>query len=67
MGWRAYRLAAGEPASWEPLPGNEIGNEHYRIGVDPSRGGGVTSLLSTGRVASFTASPLPLLGTSVDG
>ena len=42
LGWRAYRLRAGDAgAGWEPLAGNEIANEHYRLRVDPARGGGV--------------------------
>jgi alpha-mannosidase len=46
LGWQSYRL---EPASsadgWKPLDGNEIGNSHYRLRVDPARGGGVVSLV----------------------
>jgi alpha-mannosidase len=63
LGWRGYRLsdersreepkaiAAGRDAGWQPLPGNEIRNEHYRLRADPVRGGGVASLLdlATGR------------------
>jgi alpha-mannosidase len=50
LGWRAYRLApAKEPTSWEPLAGNMIANEHYRLEVDPARGGGVSSLMHDGR------------------
>ncbi|MGH3636524.1 MAG: NEW3 domain-containing protein, partial [Mycobacterium sp.] len=50
LGWRAYRLAgAGEPAGWEPVPGSQIANEHYRLTVDPARGGGVCSLRQDGR------------------
>ena len=49
LGWRAYRLGDGDGASaWEPLTGNEIGNEHYRLRVDPARGGGVSSLIAAG-------------------
>lgn len=45
LGWRAFRLVAdGDAAGWEPLDGNGIGNEHYRLTVDPARGGGVDSL-----------------------
>jgi alpha-mannosidase len=50
LGWRGYRLVAGEQvageqeAGWQPAPGHEIGNEHYRLRVDPARGGGVSSL-----------------------
>jgi alpha-mannosidase len=46
LGWRAYRLAAADAvAGWEPLPGNQIANEHYRLAVDPLRGGAVASLV----------------------
>ncbi|WP_029116569.1 NEW3 domain-containing protein [Mycobacterium sp. URHB0044] len=48
LGWRAYRLADGEAAGWKPFDGNEIGNETYRLGVDPARGGGVVSLTTDG-------------------
>ncbi|WP_407685115.1 glycoside hydrolase family 38 N-terminal domain-containing protein [Mycobacterium sp. HUMS_1102779] len=45
LGWRAYRLLpAGAPTGWEPVPGSEIANEHYRLAVDPARGGGVAAL-----------------------
>ena len=37
LGWRAYRLVPGDAADgWEPLDGNEIANEHYRLRVDPA-------------------------------
>ncbi len=50
LGWRAYRLVAGEASTaWKPLRGNEIANEHYRLVVDPARGGGVSSLVHDGR------------------
>jgi alpha-mannosidase len=49
VGWRSFRLLAGDgSAGWKPLDGSafpEIGNEHYRLRVDPARGGGVTSLI----------------------
>jgi alpha-mannosidase len=49
-GWRAYRLVPTDHATgWQPLPGNEIGNAHYRLRVDPARGGAVASLLYDGR------------------
>ncbi|UMB68725.1 NEW3 domain-containing protein [Mycobacterium paraterrae] len=49
VGWRSYRLAAGDPdGGWKPLDGNEIANEHYRLAVDPARGGGVVSLIRDG-------------------
>ena len=50
LGWRAYRLVAADSDSgWEPLAGNEIANEHYRLAVDPDRGGGVSSLVRHGK------------------
>ncbi|OMC43437.1 NEW3 domain-containing protein [Mycobacterium sp. IS-1264] len=50
LGWRAYRLApGGEVAGWEPVPGSEIANEHYRLAVDAARGGAVSSLVQDGR------------------
>jgi len=46
LGWRAYRLQPSDAATaWEWLPGNEIANEHYRLTVDPARGGAVSSLV----------------------
>jgi alpha-mannosidase len=49
LGWQSYRLAAAHaPEGWEPLSGNEISNEHYRLRVDPVRGGGVSSLFELG-------------------
>jgi alpha-mannosidase len=49
LGWQSYRLTAGAARSgWEPLDGSafpEISNEHYRLTVDPGRGGGVSSLV----------------------
>ncbi|MBW0012602.1 NEW3 domain-containing protein [Mycobacterium sp.] len=54
LGWRAYRLRptdkpAHKPTGWEPVPGFQILNEHYRLEVDPARGGAVVSLLRGGR------------------
>ena len=50
LGWRAYRLVpTDEHNGWEPAPGSEIANEHYRLRVDPARGGGVASLAEDGR------------------
>ncbi|KWX58031.1 NEW3 domain-containing protein [Mycobacterium sp. NAZ190054] len=50
MGWRSYRLVRdGASSSWEPSDAAEIGNEHYRLGVDGARGGGVSSLIAGGR------------------
>jgi alpha-mannosidase len=49
LGWRAYRLTPGGAATaWEPLAGNEIANERYRLTVDPARGGAVSSLVDLG-------------------
>ena len=46
LGWRTYRLVpAGKPSEWEPIPNLTIANERYRLTVDPSRGGGVASLV----------------------
>ncbi|WP_406817092.1 NEW3 domain-containing protein [Mycobacterium sp. M23085] len=53
LGWRAYRLVpapdGGEPDGWTPVTGSAIANEHYRLEVDPARGGGVASLMQDGR------------------
>ncbi|MGH3558382.1 MAG: NEW3 domain-containing protein, partial [Mycobacterium sp.] len=53
LGWRAYRLVPDEtPSAWKQLAGpdvTEIANEHYRLVVDPTRGGGVSSLTHDGR------------------
>ncbi|HEY1839890.1 MAG TPA: NEW3 domain-containing protein [Mycobacterium sp.] len=50
LGWRAYRPAGGGAATgWKRLSGNGIANEHYRLTVDPSRGGGVSSLVHHGQ------------------
>ncbi|MGD1254976.1 NEW3 domain-containing protein [Mycobacterium seoulense] len=50
LGWRAYRLVPdARPTGWEPVPGSAIANEHYRLEVDPARGGGVVSLVQDGR------------------
>jgi alpha-mannosidase len=56
LGWRTYRLLASDaPTSWEPAEAAgpagpcEISNEHYRLVVDPTRGGGVSSLTHDGR------------------
>lgn len=49
LGWRTYRLVPGDAAGWVPKAGREIANEHYRLTVDPQRGGAVTSLVHQGR------------------
>lgn len=56
LGWRSYRLEeADEPAAWEAVSGNEIGNDHYRLRVDPSRGGAVESLVESASGRSLIA------------
>jgi len=43
-------LAAAESAGgWEPFDGKQIANEHYRLTADPTRGGGVSSLIEGDR------------------
>lgn len=51
LGWQVYRLVPADDAGpgWEPIPGERIANEHYRLAVDPARGGGVRSLVRDGR------------------
>ncbi|MBV8929705.1 MAG: alpha-mannosidase, partial [Mycobacteriaceae bacterium] len=50
LGWRAYHLTGGGPnTTWKPLNTNRIANEHYRLTVDPARGGGVSSLIAGDR------------------
>ena len=50
LGWRSYRLVATDDATgWQPVAGTEIANEHYRLTVDPQRGGAVASLIRDGR------------------
>jgi alpha-mannosidase len=50
LGWRSYRLVVADRADdWEPLSGNEIENDHYRLAADPARGGAVVSLIQGGR------------------
>ncbi|OBB93900.1 NEW3 domain-containing protein [Mycobacterium sp. 852002-40037_SCH5390672] len=52
LGWRAYRLVPTEPdgpGGWRSVAGSVISNEHYRVEVDPARGGGVASLIQDGR------------------
>ena len=49
VGWQSYRLVSADAAAgWEPLGRNDIANEYYRLRVDASRGGGVTSLVEIG-------------------
>ena len=50
LGWRAYRFTDGADASgWQPVAGDEIATERYRLRVDGARGGGVSSLTRDGR------------------
>lgn len=50
VGWQSYRVAAAEAVeAWEPVDGNDIANEYYRLTVDPARGGGVSSLIELDR------------------
>lgn len=50
VGWQSYRVAAAEAVeAWEPVDGNGIANEYYRLRVDPARGGGVSSLVELDR------------------
>ena len=49
LGWQSYRFEESDASpTWEPLSGNEIGNDHYRLRVDPARGGAVDSLVEYG-------------------
>ena len=62
LGWRTFRLEPhgdtstdSSTSGWQPMqvdgvPPNTIANDHYRLEVDPERGGGVRSLveLATG-------------------
>ncbi|WP_454788629.1 glycoside hydrolase family 38 N-terminal domain-containing protein [Mycolicibacterium lutetiense] len=49
LGWQSYRFVAGAARGWEPLAGDEIANDRYRLRVDGARGGGVCSLVDDGR------------------
>ncbi|MCV7028606.1 NEW3 domain-containing protein [Mycobacterium sherrisii] len=50
LGWRTYRLLPADTASgWKPMAGHAIGNAHYRLTVDPGRGGAVASVRHGGR------------------
>ncbi|OBK31708.1 alpha-mannosidase [Mycobacterium asiaticum] len=50
LGWRNYRVVPSARADgWQPVPGVQIANEHYRLTVDPGRGGAVTSLVQNRR------------------
>ncbi|PWI14830.1 glycoside hydrolase [Streptomyces sp. Act143] len=49
LGLKALPLAAGSVGGWTPGAGATIRNEFYEVTVDPSRGGGVSSLRQGGR------------------
>ncbi len=49
LGWRSYRFASGTARGWQPMAGDVIANERYRLRVDAARGGGVCSLVDDGR------------------
>src|SRR5262249_32681193 len=56
VGWQSYRLGAdNEPLGWEPLDGNMIANDRYRLQADPSRGGGVSSLVEVASARELIA------------
>jgi len=56
LGWRSYRLSTGLGAGgWRAEAGEEIANEHYTLRVDPSRGGGVSSLVETATARELIA------------
>ncbi|GAA3785656.1 NEW3 domain-containing protein [Streptomyces coacervatus] len=48
MGLKALPLGEGPVPEWEPGEGMTIRNEFYEVTVDPSRGGGVSSLRALG-------------------
>ena len=48
FGWRCWYLTAGRPSDWELAEGTSIGNEYYRVTVDPDRGGCVSELTRQG-------------------
>ncbi|MGV0741107.1 glycoside hydrolase family 38 N-terminal domain-containing protein [Mycolicibacterium sp. XJ870] len=49
LGWRSYRFSTGEASGWELVPGDSIANDRYRLRVDATRGGAVSSLVRDGR------------------
>ncbi|MFF5496946.1 NEW3 domain-containing protein [Streptomyces aquilus] len=49
LGLKALPLAGGSVDGWRPGEGTTIRNEFYEVTVDPSRGGGVSSLRQDGR------------------
>jgi alpha-mannosidase len=49
LGWRTYRIVDGPGDSgWVTVDGVQIANDFHRVRVDPTRGGGVVSLIETG-------------------
>jgi alpha-mannosidase len=52
LGYRTYRAVASpgiaEGSTWSAVDGTVIENEHYRVEVDPARGGAISSLLEKG-------------------
>lgn len=50
LGWQGYQWDDDADGSrWQQMDGVTIGNAHYRLTVDPARGGGVSSLVADGR------------------
>ncbi|MBE8473411.1 glycoside hydrolase family 38 N-terminal domain-containing protein [Streptomyces justiciae] len=49
LGLKTLPLAEGSVGGWAPGEGTTIRNEFYEVSVDPSRGGGVSSLRQGGR------------------
>ncbi|MGI5284065.1 NEW3 domain-containing protein [Nonomuraea polychroma] len=48
MGWRTHRVVPGSPATWRPAPTSgaiTMENDRWRITADPSRGGGLASIV----------------------
>jgi alpha-mannosidase len=45
VGYRTYAISPHEPQGWQPLDGYTIGNDTFRITVDPARGGAVSSIV----------------------
>ena len=48
FGWRCWYFTPGRSVSWERVDGVSIGNEYYRVTVDPERGGAISELLHSG-------------------
>ncbi|GIG70774.1 glycoside hydrolase family 38 C-terminal domain-containing protein [Phytomonospora endophytica] len=46
LGWRTYRLTPGEgDGGWTAVEGTSIENEHWTVGADPGRGGGLSTVV----------------------